>query len=249
MEIIKATNIGIKFSLAKRGLKKKQLTLKKVLDSKNEVRTVDTQISRDFWALRDVSFSIEKGDILGVVGSNGSGKSTLLRIIAGVYSLDEGSLEVNGTISPLLSLGTGFKSALSGYDNIFLNGVVMGFTKKEIEKHVNEIIEFSELGNFIFEPVKNYSSGMSARLGFSIAVFLKRDIMLIDEVLGVGDFKFREKSQNKMKEIIHSGQTIIIVSHNLESIKKYATKCIWINKGKLECTGPTDEVLESYTNQ
>lgn len=244
--IIKAKNIGIKFSINKKGYKKMKLSLKDVLKQNgNEVRKTEAN-SSDFWALKNVSFSINKGDILGVVGSNGSGKSTLLRIIAGVYSVDEGEIEVNGTISPLLSLGTGFKPTLSGYDNIFLNGVIMGFSKKEIEAHVEEIIEFSELGNFVFEPVKNYSSGMKARLGFSIAVFLKRDIMLIDEVLGVGDYKFREKSQQKMREIIRSGQTVIIVSHNLESIKEYATKCIWINKGELMIEGDTEEVLKQY---
>lgn len=247
IEIIKAENIGIKFNINKKGYNKMRLSLKDVLGQGNEVRKTEAN-SGEFWALRNINFSINKGDILGVVGSNGSGKSTLLRIIAGVYSLDEGNLSVNGSISPLLSLGTGFKPALSGYDNIFLNGVIMGFKKEEIEKHVKEIIEFSELGNFIFEPVKNYSSGMKARLGFSIAVFLKRDIMLIDEVLGVGDYKFREKSQKKMQEIIHSGQTIIIVSHNLESIKKYATKCIWINKGELMIEGDTEEVLNKYTS-
>ncbi|MBL4594079.1 MAG: ABC transporter ATP-binding protein [Flavobacteriales bacterium] len=245
--IIKAENIGIKFNLGKVGYKKMHITLKDILQKGEEVRKTEEN-SSDFWALKNISFSINKGDILGVVGSNGSGKSTLLRIIAGVYSLDEGELEVKGTISPLLSLGTGFKPALSGYDNIFLNGVVMGFKKHEIEKHVKEIIEFSELGNFIFQPVKNYSSGMKARLGFSIAVFLKRDIMLIDEVLGVGDYKFREKSQNKMQEIIHSGQTIIIVSHNLESIKKFANKAIWINKGELMMAGETNQVLDKYTS-
>ncbi|MCB0400601.1 MAG: ABC transporter ATP-binding protein [Flavobacteriales bacterium] len=245
--IIKAENIGIKFSLGKKGYKKMQLTLGDVLKKGNQVRSTDDN-SYDFWALRNVSFTINKGDILGVVGSNGSGKSTLLRIIAGVYSVDEGEIEVSGTISPLLSLGTGFKPALSGYDNIFLNGVIMGFQKHEIEEHVKDIIEFSELGNFIFEPVKNYSSGMAARLGFSIAVFLKRDIMLIDEVLGVGDYKFREKSQQKMREVIKSGQTVIIVSHNLESISEYANKCIWINKGELVMEGDTDEVLKKYVS-
>ena len=244
-EIISVRNVGIKFSLVKKGYKKLKITLKDVLNKSEEVRKIE-EGSNEFWALRNISFTVNKGDILGVVGSNGSGKSTLLRIIAGVYSVDEGELDVNGSISPLLSLGTGFKAPLSGYDNIFLNGVIMGFEKHEIKKHVDEIIEFSELGNFIFEPVKNYSSGMKARLGFSIAVFLKRDIMLVDEVLGVGDNKFREKSHNKMQEIIHSGQTIIIVSHNLESIKKYANKVIWINKGTLMIEGDTNEVLDKY---
>ncbi|CAG5078070.1 ABC transporter ATP-binding protein [Parvicella tangerina] len=244
--IINASNLGIKFKTGKSGYKKFSRTLKDVIAQGNTVRS--TQDSGDFWALRNISFTVNKGDILGVVGSNGSGKSTLLRTIAGVYSLDEGKLDVYGSISPLLSLGTGFKKNLSGYDNIFLNGVIMGFSKKEIEQHVNEIISFSELGKFIFEPVKNYSSGMRARLGFSIAVFLKRDIMLIDEVLGVGDRKFREKSQEKMLEIMNSGQTIIIVSHDLESVKKFANKCIWINKGQLMYEGNTEEVIQKYIN-
>ncbi|GAB4252470.1 MAG: hypothetical protein Kow0079_07250 [Vicingaceae bacterium] len=239
--IIEAKNIGVKFTLSR--FKKKTIrTFAEELFGINK----QSKQNKEFWALKDVSFDVNEGDILGVLGSNGSGKSTLLRTIAGVYTPDKGSMKVRGTVSPLLSLGTGFKPELNGLENIFLNGVIMGFTRKEIKENLEEIIDFSEIRDFINEPVKNYSSGMRARLGFSIAVHLKRDIMLIDEILGVGDFKFRKKSQDKMKEIIKSGQTIIIVSHNLDSIKEYATKAIWINKGVLMDSGKVDDVLNNY---
>jgi ABC-type polysaccharide/polyol phosphate transport system ATPase subunit len=239
--IIEAKNIGVKFTLSR--FKKKTIrTFAEELFGINK----QSKQNKEFWALKDVSFDVNEGDILGVLGSNGSGKSTLLRTIAGVYTPDKGSMKVRGTVSPLLSLGTGFKPELNGLENIFLNGVIMGFSRKEIKENLEEIIDFSEIRDFINEPVKNYSSGMRARLGFSIAVHLKRDIMLIDEILGVGDFKFRKKSQDKMKEIIKSGQTIIIVSHNLDSIKEYATKAIWINKGVLMDSGKVDDVLSNY---
>ncbi|PCJ81371.1 MAG: hypothetical protein COA57_14260 [Flavobacteriales bacterium] len=240
MEIIKAENLGIRFKLS--GHKKRYI--KHTLASVVKQQKKTTMSS--FWALRNVSFSINRGDILGVVGSNGAGKSTLLRAIGGIYHPDEGNIEVNGTASALLSLGTGFKMDLSGYENIFLNGVILGFTEQEIREKVKEIIGFSELGDFIYEPVKNYSSGMNARLGFSIAAFLYREIMLIDEVLGVGDHRFKKKSQDKMAEMITDGRTIVIVSHNLESIKQYATKAIWIDKGRLKATGRPEEVIEKY---
>jgi len=171
----------------------------------------------------------------------------LLKVIGGIYGPDEGSMTVNGTVSALLSLGTGFKQELSGYENIFLNGTILGFSKAEIKKHIDEIVEFSELGNFILEPVKTYSSGMNARLGFSIAAYLHREIMLIDEILGVGDYKFKKKSQDKMQEMITDGRTVVIVSHNLDSIEKYSTKAIWINKGHLELEGNPQEVISAYT--
>ena len=238
--IIEANHIGIKFKLSRF----KKVTVRSFFN--DLLKGSSTKQNKEFWAIKDVSFALEEGEILGVVGSNGSGKSTLLRIIAGVYEPDKGIIQVNGSVSPLLSLGTGFKQDLSGYENIFLNGVIMGFTRKEIKAQLQNIIDFAELKDFIYEPVKHYSSGIQARLGFSIAVHLKRDIMLIDEILGVGDFRFREKSQNKMKEIIKSGQTIIIVSHNLDSIRQYATKAIWINKGVLMESGDVNTVIDKY---
>ena len=237
--IITAEQVGVRFRVKK----SVGLTLKDTLRN----RTGDARREAGgFWALRNISFSIDRGDILGVIGSNGAGKSTLLRTIGGIYTPDEGSMNVHGSVSALLSLGTGFKGELSGLDNIYLNGVILGFNRSAIEEHVENIINFSELSDFILQPVKNYSSGMRARLGFSIAAFLTRDIMLIDEILGVGDFRFREKSQEKMTELIQDGRTVVIVSHNLGSIKRFANKALWINRGQMVMQGEVEEVIERY---
>lgn len=235
--IIKAENLGINFSITK-----SRRSFKGFL--KNIFKRKDKKV---FWALRNVSFEIKKGEILGVVGANGSGKSTLLRIIGGIYRPDEGKMEVNGTPSALLSLGTGFRSELTGMENVLLNGIMLGFAEEEVRAQMENIIEFSELGRFIDEPVKNYSSGMKARLGFSIAAYLNKEIMLIDEVLGVGDRSFKRKSQDKMKELIKDkSKTVIIVSHNLDSIKEYATKVLWIDKSKFMMLGEPEKVIEAY---
>lgn len=235
--VIKAENIGISFAISKtRGSFKS--FLRDIFKKKEK---------KSFWALRNVSFEIQKGEILGVVGTNGSGKSTLLKVIGGIYRPDEGKITVNGTPSALLSLGTGFRGEISGYENILLNGIMLGFTKKEVLEQLDNIIEFSELGRFVYEPVKNYSSGMRARLGFAIAAFLNKEIMLIDEVLGVGDRSFKMKSQQKMKELIEDkSKTVIIVSHNLESILEYTTKVLWINKSKFMMVDEPKKVIEAY---
>lgn len=238
--IIDAKNIGINFSTSKTRSSFKTF-LKDFFKKKDKKR---------FWALRNVTFQVNKGEILGVIGANGSGKSTLLKVVGGIFKPDEGKIIINGTPSALLSLGTGFKPEISGYENVFLNGVMLGFSEKEIKANVNEIIEFSELGDFISQPVKNYSSGMKARLGFSIAAHLNKEIMLIDEVLGVGDKEFKLKSQNKMKELIEDKtKTVIIVSHNLESIREYATKVLWIHKSKFMMLDETNKVLDAYLNE
>jgi len=235
--IIKAENLGINFSISKsRGSFK--VFLKQLFKKKD---------NKMFWALRNVSFEIQKGEILGVVGANGSGKSTLLRIIGGIYKADEGQIIVNGTPSALLSLGTGFRPELSGLENILLNGIMLGFTESDVRAQMDNIIDFSELDRFIHEPVKNYSSGMKARLGFSIAAYLNKEIMLIDEVLGVGDRSFKRKSQKKMTELIEDkSKTVIIVSHNLDSIREYATKVLWIDKSKFMMLDEPDKVIEAY---
>jgi ABC-type polysaccharide/polyol phosphate transport system ATPase subunit len=240
--IIEAENLGIKYKIS-------AFKRSSVKDLLKKVATRNTLKSNgEFWALKNLSFKVKKGDILGVLGKNGSGKSTLLRTIAGIYVADEGSIKVNGTVSSMLTLSSGFKEDLSGVENIYLTGVITGFTEAEITDAFTEIVSFSELEDFIYQPVKSYSSGMKARLAFSIATTLKRDIMLVDEILGVGDFKFREKSRTKMIELINSDITVILVSHDTETIREYSNNCIWISEGDLKATGTTEDVLEQYLN-
>lgn len=239
MDIIKADSLGISFKF--RGKRRSSLRDLVVSTFTNKYRKAD-----NFWALRGVSFTLEKGETLGVIGRNGSGKSTLLRIIGGIYTPDEGQIEVRGTVSTLLSTTAGFQPELSGTENIYLNGILIGLREKEIDRLLDSIIDFSELGEFIDMPVKTYSSGMYARLGFSIAVNVKQDILLIDEVLGAGDAKFKQKSQKKMEELLTSGQTIVLVSHSMDVIRRFANKVIWLDKGKVIAQGEPEEVVNQY---
>ena len=198
-------------------------------------------------ALRGVSFTVPKGKIIGIIGKNGIGKSTLLKTIAGVFSPDEGTIDTFGNRLSLLAIGIGFQTTLSGYENIFLSGLLLGFTEKEIRARLPEIIEFSELGDFIYKPVQTYSSGMHSKLAFSITAFLDTEIILIDEVLSVGDMSFREKSYAKMKEIIsHKDKTVMIVSHSNASILELCDDVLWIHDGLVKEYGPAAEVVENY---
>ena len=198
-------------------------------------------------ALRGVSFTVPKGKIIGIIGKNGSGKSTLLKTIAGVFSPDEGTIDTFGNRLSLLAIGIGFQTTLSGYENIFLSGLLLGFTEKEIRARLPEIIEFSELGDFIYKPVQTYSSGMHSKLAVSITAFLDTEIILIDEVLSVGDMSFREKSYAKMKEIIsHKDKTVMIVSHSNASILELCDDVLWIHDGLVKEYGPAAEVVENY---
>jgi ABC-type polysaccharide/polyol phosphate transport system ATPase subunit len=239
MKIIQAENLGLKFKYhrEKRGTLKG--TLARLISSQKRLPT-------EFWALRGLSFSVNKGETLGVIGRNGAGKSTLLRLIGGIYAPNEGLLEVTGSVSTLLSVTAGFQKELTGVENIYLTGVLMGFNEKEIDAVVEEVIEFSELGEFIEAPVKTYSSGMYARLGFSIAIKLKKDIMLIDEVLGVGDSKFREKCEKKIEETIKDDVTIVLVSHSMTAIEKFCDKVIWLEKPAIKEMGAPQYVVERY---
>ncbi len=200
-----------------------------------------------FWALKDISFEIEKGSVVGIIGMNGSGKTTLLKTIAGIFSPDIGIVDIKQNSVALLSIGLGFNTELSGYENIILSGLLLGFTKEQINSKIKEIIDFSELGDFIYKPVKTYSSGMHSKLAFSITALLDTDILLIDEVLSVGDMNFKEKSYAKIKEIIEKkDKTVIIVSHSLSTIEEICNKVLWINKGKLMEYGKTSEVVDKY---
>lgn len=200
-----------------------------------------------FEALKGVSFEVEEGKILGIIGKNGSGKSTMLKAIAGIFCPDTGSIDLNGNTISLLSIGVGFNKKLTGKENIYLSGMLLGFSEEEIKNKEQEIIDFSELGEFINKPVKTYSSGMYSKLAFSITAILETDIMLIDEVLSVGDKKFKQKSYNKMKELISDEhRTVLIVSHSIETIKDLCNEVIWLNDGKIKMKGTTVDVLPLY---
>lgn len=200
-----------------------------------------------FEALHGVSFEVAKGEIIGLIGRNGSGKSTMLRLLAGIFEADRGSIDLHGNTVSLLALGVGFNKMLSGRDNIYLSGLLMGFSKKEIDEQLDDIIGFSELGKFIEKPVRTYSSGMQSKLGFAITAVLKADIILVDEVLSVGDTHFKKKSFNKMKELISDkDRTVIIVSHNTSTIRDICEKVIWLHDGDIKMMGPTDEIIDLY---
>ena len=200
-----------------------------------------------FKAVKGVSFEVPKGQILGITGKNGSGKSTLLRAISGIFSPDKGSVNLHGNTVSLLSIGVGFQKRLTGYENIFLSGLLLGFTKEQISEKLDEIIEFSELGEFIYKPVRSYSSGMYSKLAFSITAILETDIMLIDEVLSVGDIHFKEKSYNKMKELISdSDRTVIIVSHSTKTLVELCDKVIWLHEGLIKDEGNPETIMEQY---
>ncbi len=200
-----------------------------------------------FKALKGVSFEVPKGQILGICGKNGSGKSTLLRAISGIFSPDSGSINLHGNTISLLSIGVGFQKKLTGYENIYLSGMLLGYSKEQIDEKVDEIIEFSELGDFVYKPVSSYSSGMYSKLAFSITAILETDIMLIDEVLSVGDIHFKEKSYNKMKELISdSDRTVVIVSHSTKTIVELCDKVIWLHDGLIKDEGKPEEIMEKY---
>jgi len=221
--MVEVSDLGIKFKMEKR---RRSGALAFILE-----RSRRQQRSRgEFWALRHVNFTVERGETVGIIGSNGSGKSTLLRVIAGVYPPDEGKVSVGGEVSTLFSLGAGFNPELSGRDNVYLDGIIMGLTKKQIDGLIDTIIEFTELGDFIDMPVRTYSSGMRARLGFAIAINSDKDIVLIDEIMGriIGE------------------RTVMIVSHDMNTIRRFASKVIWLNKGVLAAMGEPGEVIEQY---
>lgn len=200
-----------------------------------------------FEALKGVSFSIPKGSIVGIVGSNGSGKSTLLTALAGIFSPDEGTIDLKGNSVSLLSIGVGFQKELSGRENIILSGMLLGFSKVEIQEQIDEIIDFTGIGEFIDMPVKTYSSGMHSKLAFSITAILETDIILVDEILSVGDAKFKKKSYAKMQKLISDdNRTVVIVSHSIGTLRELCDSAIWLEKGEIRAMGETNEVLDQY---
>ena len=201
---------------------------------------------QEFWALKNVSFELEKGDSIGIIGLNGSGKSTLLKIVSGILKPTKGSVETVGSIAPLIELGAGFDANLSARENIYLNGAILGYDRAYMDSRFDEIIEFAELQGFVDTAIKNFSSGMVARLGFAIATMNIPDILIIDEILAVGDYKFQEKSFDRMKKMIGSGATVVFVSHSIEQVKQICKKALWLEHGNVRMLGDAETVCGRY---
>lgn len=197
-------------------------------------------------ALNDVSFEVERGEILGIIGRNGAGKSTLLKAISGIYKPTSGKVVTAGRVAPMLELGSGFDMEMSGHDNIFLNGAILGFSEEFLKSKYDEIVAFSELGHFIHMPLKTYSSGMLARLAFSVATVIEPEILIVDEILAVGDAAFQDKSRARMMELMHGGTTVLFVSHSLEQIREMCDRCIWLDHGKIKMVSDKDSVCDAY---
>jgi ABC transporter. len=236
--LIKVDNVSMKFNLGK----DKVNTLKEFLIKKAKHQIV----VNEFWALKNISFEVKPGEVLGLVGSNGAGKSTLLKIIAGVMKPTKGTVIRQGTLAPMIELGAGFDMELTARENVFLNGAILGYSKEFLEEKYDEIVEFSELSQFMDVPVRNFSSGMIARLAFSIATLVAPQILLVDEILSVGDPPFQQKSEAKMMSMINGGATVVFVSHSMAQIEKICTKVLWIDHGEMKMLGDVKEVLSEY---
>ncbi|BFH71119.1 hypothetical protein J27TS7_49070 [Paenibacillus dendritiformis] len=236
--MIELNNVSMKFRMANdRIMSLKEYMVKKIT-GKLEYK--------EFVALKDVTFSIKKGEVVGIVGGNGAGKSTLLKIISGILSPTQGTVNVKGSIAPMLELGAGFDFDLTAKENIFLNGAVLGYSKEYLENKYDEIVEFSELEEFMDVPVRNFSSGMTMRLAFSIATLVNPDVLIVDEILSVGDAHFQKKSSQRMRELIHGGATVILVSHSIEQIREMCSRVIWLERGTLKMIGNTVDVCNAY---
>ena len=236
--IIQVNNVSMRFNLAK----EKSDSLKEYF-----LQLAHGKLHFDeFYALHDVNLTVQPGDFYGLIGLNGSGKSTLLKVIPGVYKPSGGSCTVRGTIAPLIELGAGFDMDLTARENIYLNGAVLGFTPKYIDSTFDEIVEFSELREFLDVPLKNYSSGMVARIAFAIATITKPDILIADEILSVGDFLFQQKCEERMQQLMSGGTTVILVSHSIEQIERMCNRVAWLEHGHIKMNGPTEEVCAAY---
>lgn len=236
--IIEVKNVSMRFNLAT----EKTDTVKEYI-----VKLLKRQLMfNEFYALRDVSLTVNRGEAVALIGANGSGKSTLLKCIAGVLYPTTGSIEVRGTIAPLIELGAGFDPDLTARENIYLNGAVLGHDRDFMDEHFKSIVDFAELWDFIDVPVKNFSSGMVARLGFSIATEVSADVLVVDEILAVGDFRFQQKCKERMADMMKGGTTLLFVSHSEEQVKELCQKAVWLQRGELMMWGSCASVVESY---
>ena len=240
-KIIDVNHVTMRFNLAE----EKTDTIKEYV-----VKMLKHQLRfNEFFALKDVSFTVERGDSVALIGMNGSGKSTMLKIIAGVMYPTKGSVTVKGSIAPLIELGAGFDQDLTARENIYLNGAVLGHDHAFMDEHFQEIMDFAEMWEFVDVPVKNFSSGMVARLGFSIATIVRADILVVDEILAVGDFKFQEKCRERMQQMMSNGTTLLFVSHSEEQVEALCKKAVWLDHGSLMAAGPTKEVYQEYRSK
>ena len=237
---IVAQNVSMHFNMASERLE----SLKEYF-----IKLIKRQLFfKDFIAVNNVSFDIKKGEVFGIVGTNGSGKSTTLKMISGILKPTSGKITINGNIAPLIELGAGFDGELTARENIYLNGAVLGYSKKYIDEHFDQIVDFAELRDFLDMPIKNYSSGMVARIAFAIATVITPDILIVDEILSVGDFLFQEKCEKRINELMAGGTTIVIVSHSIDQIERLCDRVMWIEKGNLKMLGETKEVCQAYKN-
>lgn len=237
---VEVNHVTMQFRLSKEGV-----------DSIKEyfIKFMKKQLSYDqFTALKDVSFTIEKGDVFGIVGFNGAGKSTILKVISGIIAPTEGSVAIHGSIAPLIELGAGFDMDLTARENVYLNGTVLGFSPDFLDSKYDEIIDFAELREFQDVPVKNFSSGMVARLGFAIATVVTPDILIVDEILSVGDYLFQQKCERRIQDMMKNGTTVIIVSHSIGQIESLCNRVLWLEKGQVKMLGETKEVCDQYKN-
>lgn len=236
--VVRATDVSVIFNIANEKIQNLKEYFIKV--AKREL------MFKEFVAVDDISFEVRRGDVFGLVGTNGSGKSTMLKVVAGVLMPSEGVIEVNGTISPLIELGAGFDMELTARENIYLNGSLLGHSKKFMDDQIDEIIDFAELHNFMEMPLKNYSSGMVARIAFAIATVTDPDLLIVDEVLSVGDFLFQQKCEERIQRMIANGTTVLIVSHSTDQIERLCNRALWIEKSKLKMLGDAKEVCAAY---
>ena len=236
--MIKAEQVSVKYLMTYDRIKSMKEYLVQLVKGKIQYE--------EFWALRDVSFEVKKGEVLGIIGHNGAGKSTLLKVISGILKPTTGSVQVNGTIVPMLELGSGFDFDLTGRENVFLNGAILGYSEQFLKEKYEEIVDFSELGQFIDVPLRNYSSGMVMRLAFSIATVVNPDVLIVDEILAVGDADFQEKSKKRMLELMGGGTTVLFVSHSLPQIREMCNRAIWLEQGRMKMCGDVRDVCDAY---
>lgn len=239
--MIKIENVSMQFDLGIEKDKSLKMTFIRLFNKKFRLKK-----TKPFMALKNIDLEIKKGEVVGLIGSNGAGKSTLLKLVSGVMKPTKGKIETYGKISPMIELGAGFDSDLTARENIFLNGAILGYSEQFINEKFESIVDFSELREFLDVPIKNFSSGMTAKLAFSIATVVDPEILIVDEILSVGDIKFQEKSKNKMLEMINGGTTVLFVSHSLDQIKELCTKVIWLEKGKIVEIGNPKKICNKY---